>query len=97
MIINKQQKLIGTLEYDPELRFTPYGNSVCNIYLRIDDQLFNCEIWRQLGEQAAEQLRGGDVITLEAKSRQHKWIDRDYKVHWRTIWTVSSYAIDKRS
>ena len=45
--------LTGTITYDPELRFTPSGKSLCTFRLIVDkkgEETISCQAWETLGE-----------------------------------------------
>lgn len=86
MKTNKPRKTTGYLVYDPELRFTPGGHPLCILWIgsadesaQLEPRLSACEnwaLWRDLGEQAAELLHRGDLITLRGTPKTSEWVDR---------------------
>lgn len=83
--LNKVQ-LIGNLGRDPEMRYTPNGQSVTNFSVatsrswkdkqtdewKEETEWSNITIWGQAGERAAEQLRKGNKVYVEGRLKTTK-------------------------
>ena len=90
--------LIGNLGADPESRFAPSGDAICNI------RLATTETWRdkntgerreatewhrvaffgKLAEIAGQYLRKGSQVYIEGSLRTRKWQDEDGKDQYTT-------------
>jgi single-strand DNA-binding protein len=83
--------LIGNLGRDPEVRYTPNGNAVCNISLATTrnwkdktsgDKVEETEWHRvvfydRLAEIAGEYLKKGKSVYIEGRLKTRKWTDKD--------------------
>jgi single-strand DNA-binding protein len=80
--------IIGNLGRDPEMRFTPSGQSVTNFSVAVtrswknqegaqqeETEWFNVEAWAKLGEIANEYLSKGKKVYIEGRLRTHSWED----------------------
>ncbi|NUT10380.1 MAG: single-stranded DNA-binding protein [Nonomuraea sp.] len=80
--------LVGNLVDDPELRFTPTGTAVARIRVASNPRFFDratndwkdgdslfltCNIWRDLGENAAESLRRGMRVIVQGRLKQRSY------------------------
>ena len=75
--------VVGALQNDPELRFTPNGNAVVSVTVRDSkpvkkgekrqDSYFDVTIWGDLAEHVAESLEKGDRVICVGKLEQQKW------------------------
>lgn len=77
--LHKDGSLVGNLTAEPELRFTPSGLPVATLRVAVnkrvqndagewedgEPEFYNCTVWRQQGENAAECLHKGDRIVAE--------------------------------
>lgn len=78
--------LIGRLTRDPDLRYTPNGNPVCNFSLAVDRKMskagdtdfIDCTAWRKLGELCNEFLHKGSLVCVEG-SIQTRTYEKDGK------------------
>ena len=90
--------LIGNLGADPESRFAPSGDAICNI------RLATTETWRdkntgerreatewhrvsfygKLAEIAGQYLRKGSQVYIEGSLRTRKWQDQSGQDHYST-------------
>lgn len=82
--LNKVQ-LIGRLGKDPETRFTPKGNKVCQFTLAVDQrwksgdeikettEWFNVEAWGNLGEICQNYLTKGRLVYIEGRLRTNRY------------------------
>ena len=85
--------LIGNLGRDPEVRYTPNGNAICNIsvattrnwkYKTSGDKVEETEWHRvvfydRLAEIAGEYLKKGRPVYVEGRLKTRKWQDKDGK------------------
>lgn len=82
--------VIGNLGADPELKFTPNGNAVCNLRVAnnigkkqpdgswVDQTLWlNVELWNDQAERAAEKLRKGHRVYAEGQLERRDYTTRD--------------------
>jgi single-strand DNA-binding protein len=82
--------LVGRLGRDPEMRYTPAGDPVCNFSLATDEvyrdrsgatqrrtEWHRIVAWRKLAEQCAQLLTKGKLIYAEGRLRTRQWDDRD--------------------
>ena len=81
--------LIGNLGKDPEVRFLPNGNAVCNFSIATTDRYkdkqgqqqektewHNITMYGRLAEIAGDYLRKGSPVYLEGKISTRKWQDK---------------------
>jgi single-strand DNA-binding protein len=90
--------LIGNLGRDPEIRYTPNGNAVCNVSLATTrswknkdsgDKVEETEWHRvvfydRLAEIAGEYLKKGRSIYVEGRLKTRKWQDKEGKDNYTT-------------
>lgn len=90
--------LIGNLGKDPETKYMPSGDCVCNFSLATSDswkdktsgetvektEWHNIVMFRRLAEVAGEYLRKGSQVYIEGKLKTRKWQDRDGNDRWTT-------------
>lgn len=82
--------LIGNLGKDPELRFMPNGDAVCNFSIATTEnwkdkngqkqektEWHNIVIYRKLAEIAGEYLKKGRPVYVEGRLQTRKWQDKD--------------------
>jgi single-strand DNA-binding protein len=82
--------IIGNLGADPEMRFTPSGQSVTNFRVAVtrnwknadgqqqeETEWFSIEAWGRLGEVANEYLSKGRKVYVEGRLRTHSWEDQN--------------------
>ena len=82
--------LIGRLTRDPELRFMPNGEAVCNFGLATSDkwknkngeptektEFHNITIYRRLAEIAGQYLKKGSQVYVEGKIQSRKYTDKN--------------------
>lgn len=82
--------LIGNLGKDPEVRFMPNGDAVCNFSVATTEsykdkngdkqdktEWHNVTIYRKLAEIAGQYLKKGSQVYLEGKIQTRKWQDKD--------------------
>ena len=93
--------IIGNLCGDPELRYTPTGQAVCNFTVastprfldkatsewKDGDSLFlSCNAWRQLAENAAESLQRGMRVIVTGRLKQRSYETKEGEQ--RTVYEV---------
>jgi single-strand DNA-binding protein len=84
--------VVGNLGKDPELRYTPQGDAVCNISVATSEKKrdkagdmqdvttwFRITLWRKQAENAAKYLTKGSPVYIEGRLRIEEWADRDGK------------------
>lgn len=89
--------LIGRLGKDPEVRYMPNGEAVCNVSLATSEtwkdksgekqektEWHNLTAYRKLGEVIGEYLKKGSQIYVEGKLQTRKWQDKDGNDRWTT-------------
>ena len=82
--------LIGRLTRNPELRFMPNGEAVCNFGLATSEkwknkngeptektEFHNITIYRKLAEIAGQYLKKGSQVYLEGKIQSRKYTDKN--------------------
>ncbi|MDK4679835.1 single-stranded DNA-binding protein [Kingella negevensis] len=82
--------LIGRLGRDPELRYMPNGEAVCNFSVATSEtwtdrnsgqrqertEWHNITIYRKLGEIAGQYLKKGSQVYLEGRIQSRKYTDK---------------------
>ena len=90
--------LIGNLGADPEVRYTPSNDAVCNFTLATSEswkdkntgqqkeqtEWHRVVIFRRLGEIAGEYLKKGSKVYIEGKLKTRKWQDKDGQDRYTT-------------
>ena len=90
--LNKVQ-IIGNLGRDPEVRYTPNGNAVCNVSVATTRQWKNKDsgerqeetewhrvvFYDRLAEIAGEYLKKGRPVYVEGRLKTRKWQDKEGK------------------
>ena len=82
--------LVGNLGRDPELRYTPNGNAVCNISIATNEKKrdkagdlqdittwFRVTLWGKQAENASKYLTKGNPVYIEGRLRVEEWTDKD--------------------
>lgn len=82
--------LIGNLGRDPEVRYMPNGEAVCNFSIATTDnwkdkqgqkqertEWHNIVMYRRLAEIAGEYLKKGSSVYLEGRIQTRKWQDKN--------------------
>lgn len=82
--------LIGNLGRDPEVRYMPNGEAVCNFSIATTDswkdkqgqkqertEWHNIVMYRRLAEIAGEYIRKGSSVYLEGRIQTRKWQDKN--------------------
>lgn len=81
--------LVGRLGRDPEARYTPSGQQVCNFTLATDEtfkdragerqkrtEWHRIVMWGRLAEIAQQYLKRGSLVYLEGRLQTRQWDDR---------------------
>jgi single-strand DNA-binding protein len=89
--------LLGNLGRDPELRFMPNGDAVCNFSIATTDswkdkagekqertEWHNIVIYRKLAEIAGEYLKKGSSIYVEGRLQTRKWQTKEGQDRYTT-------------
>ena len=90
--------IIGNLGRDPEVRYTPNGNAVCNVSVATTrnwknkdsgDKVEETEWHRvvfydRLAEIAGEYLKKGRSVYVEGRLKTRKWADKEGKENYTT-------------
>jgi single-strand DNA-binding protein len=84
--------VVGNLGRDPELRYTPQGNAVCNFSVATNEKRrdkggdlqdmttwFRITLWGKQAETASKYLTKGRPVYVEGRLRVEEWTDRDGK------------------
>lgn len=82
--------LIGRLGKDPDLRYMPNGDAVCNFSLATSEswkdkngekqektEWHNISIFKKLAEIAGEYLKKGSLVYVEGRLQTRKWQDKE--------------------
>jgi single-strand DNA-binding protein len=95
--LNKVQ-IIGNLGRDPEVRYTPNGNAVCNVSVATTRNWKNKDsgekqeetewhrvvFYDRLAEIAGEYLKKGRSVYVEGRLKTRKWQDKEGKDQYTT-------------
>lgn len=95
--LNKVQ-LIGNLGADPETRYAPSGDAICNIRIATTDtwkdkstgekkeatEWHRVSFFGKLAEIAGQYLKKGSQVYIEGSLRTRKWQDKDGKDQYTT-------------
>lgn len=90
--------LVGNLGADPETRYMPNGDAVCNIRLATTEswkdkssgekreitEWHRVVFYRKLAEIAGQYLRKGSSVYIEGRIRTRKWQDKDGQDRYTT-------------
>jgi single-strand DNA-binding protein len=83
--------IVGNLGRDPETRYMPNGDAVCNIAVATTEtwkdkatgekkeqtEWHRITFYRKLAEIAGQYLKKGSAVYLEGKLQTRKWTDKD--------------------
>jgi single-strand DNA-binding protein len=98
-----QITVVGNLVDDPQLRYTPTGQAVCNFRVASTprklnqqtnewedgDSLFlTCNVWRQAAENCAESLQRGTRVIVSGRLRQRSYETKEGEK--RTVYEVEA-------
>jgi single-strand DNA-binding protein len=95
--LNKVQ-IIGNLGRDPEVRYTPNGNAVCNVSVATtrawknkdsgekqeETEWHRVVFYDRLAEIAGEYLKKGRSVYVEGRLKTRKWQDKEGKEQYTT-------------
>jgi single-strand DNA-binding protein len=90
--------LVGNLGADPEMRYMPNGDGVCNIRLATTEswkdkqsgekkeitEWHRVVFYRKLAEIAGQYLKKGSQVYLEGRIRTRKWQDKEGQERYTT-------------
>lgn len=90
--------LVGNLGKDPETKYMPSGDCVCNFSIATSEswkdktsgekvektEWHNIVMYRKLAEIAGEYLRKGSQVYIEGKLKTRKWQDKEGNDRWTT-------------
>jgi single-strand DNA-binding protein len=89
--------LVGNLGRDPEVRFMPNGEAVCNFSIATTDtwkdkagakqertEWHNIVMYRKLAEIAGEYLKKGRPVYVEGRLQTRKWQDKEGQDRYTT-------------
>ena len=108
--LNKVQ-IIGRLGKDPELKYFPNGDAICNLTVATSEtwkdkttgekkeatEWHKVVLERKLAEIAGQYLKKGSQAYFEGKIRTRKWKDKEGKEHYVTeIKADEMQMLDKR-
>ncbi len=81
---------VGNLGRDPELRYTPQGNAVCDFSIATNEKKrdkagefqdvttwFKVTLWGKQAENASKYLTKGRSVYIEGRLQTEEWTDRD--------------------
>lgn len=90
--------IIGNLGRDPELRYTPQGDAVCDFSVAVNDRKrdkagewqdvttwFKVTFWRKQAENASKYLTKGRQVYVEGRLEVDEWTDRDGKDRYSLV------------
>lgn len=82
--------LVGNLGRDPELRYTPQGDAVCDFSMATNERKkdksgefqdvttwFKVTLWRRMAENASKYLSKGSPVYIEGRLQVDEWTDRE--------------------
>lgn len=90
--------LVGNLGADPEMRYMPNGDAVCNIRVATTEswkdkasgekkevtEWHRVVFYRKLAEIAGQYLKKGSQVYLEGRIRTRKWTDKEGQERYTT-------------
>lgn len=90
--------LVGNLGADPEMRYMPNGDAVCNIRVATTEswkdkqsgekkeitEWHRVVFYRKLAEIAGQYLKKGSQVYLEGRIRTRKWTDKEGQDRYTT-------------
>lgn len=90
--------LVGNLGADPEMRYMPNGDAVCNIRVATTEswkdkqsgekkeitEWHRVVFYRKLAEIAGQYLKKGSQVYLEGRLRTRKWTDKEGQERYTT-------------
>lgn len=90
--------IVGHLGKDPETRYMPNGDAVCNITVATSEswkdkasgekreitELHRVVFYRKLAEIAGQYLKKGSAVYIEGRIRTRKWQDKEGQERYTT-------------
>jgi single-strand DNA-binding protein len=87
--------LVGRLTRDPELRYTPGGDAVCNFTIAVNRpftnqqgerqaDFINCVVWRRPAETLAQHMKKGSLIGVDGRIQTRSFEGQDGKMVYIT-------------
>lgn len=90
--------LVGNLGADPEMRYTPNGDAICNIRIATTEswkdkqtgdkkeitEWHRVVFYRKLAEIAGQYLKKGSQVYIEGRIRTRKWTDKEGQDRYTT-------------
>lgn len=90
--------IVGNLGADPEIRYMPDGNAVCNIRVATSEswrdkntgerqertEWHRIVFYRKLADIAGQYLKKGSQVYVEGKIKTRKWQDKDGQDRYST-------------
>ena len=90
--------IVGNLGADPEIRFAPSGDAICNIRVATSEawkdrqtgerkeatEWHRINFYGKLAEIAGQYLRKGSQVYIEGSLRTRKWTDKDGQEKYST-------------
>ncbi len=89
--------IVGNLGQDPEVKYMPNGNAVCNMTVATSEswkdqqgqlqertEWHRCTLYRKLAEIAGQYLRKGAKVYLEGKLQTREWQDQQGQKRYTT-------------
>lgn len=106
--LNRVQ-LIGNLGKDPQTRFTPNGNKVCQFSVAVNRRWrtadgntkeatdwFNVEAWERLGEICQEYLHKGSLVFVEGRLRSDRYEQEGETRYFTKVIAQQMQMLDRR-
>ena len=81
--------VVGNLTRDPEVRYLPSGQAVCDLGVAINERVkkgtewveeptfLDVTLWEKTAETAGQYLRKGSQVLIEGRLRQETWNDKN--------------------
>lgn len=78
--------VVGNIGRNPEIKFTPQGQQICEFSVATNEKRTNGEIettwfqvslWGKLAESTSEYLSKGRLVYVEGRLRVREWTDRE--------------------
>lgn len=99
-----EARLMGRLGQDPEFKFTPAGNAVCNFSVATvkkwkgkdgtkqeKTEWHRCVAWNKTAEVINEYFSKGDGILVKGELETRKWQDKTEVTHYTTEIIVNGF------
>jgi single-strand DNA-binding protein len=94
--------LVGNLGADPELRYTPSGQAVCQMRVATSEswtdkngerkeetEWHRIVVWGKLAELCSQYLSKGRQVYLEGRIKTREWQDKEGQKRWTTEITAN--------